>query len=352
MRWLIDKIQRSQSSPARGVVLLYHRIARGQVDPYALCVSPEHFEHQMRILAERFNPVSLDAFAKHLADKTLQPRSVAVTFDDGYVDNFEAAGPILARHDINASVFMVTGSGGRTQEFWWDELERIFLQPGDLPARLELWHAGEVSAWDLGEASRYTQEQATRFADWKIPWADVPEEQAKTPTQRHKVFRGVYLMMQPMTAEEQANTLGTLRDWAGIERVVRPTHRAVALDKLAETIHNLPISIGAHTIDHAALTSMGPAQQRRQLSESRSAIEDCLGKPITTASYPYGLYNRDTLRVVRKLGFDAAFVCKDLPVANTSKRFEIPRLQVPDIDGDAFETLLNQTLGINTKVGC
>jgi len=341
MYWL-RAFRRWRTGPPQGVVLLYHRIAAGQVDPYSLCVSPEHFDQHMAVVAQRFTPLALNEFVNRLANRTLPPRAIAVTFDDGYVDNFETAGPILERHGIDATVYMVTGPGGREQELWWDELERIFLSPRYLPAQLAFEANGRRYTWDLGEAAEYTQEQAAQYVDWRVPWNDIPDDQADVPTPRHKAFREVYFVMQPMSPTEQDAMLAMLRDWAGIDKQVRPTHRTLPLDQLAQTVRGSRISIGAHTIDHPALAKMSLSEQQRQLATSRDVLAACLSSPITTATYPYGLYSRKTLRAANQCGFDAAFICGDSPVSYGINPVEIPRIQLPDIDGEQFESLLNK----------
>lgn len=345
MHWL-NQFKRARLGPPVGAVLLYHRIAADQVDPYSLCVSPEHFDQHMKVLADHFNPISLTTFVKHLAKRTLPPNSVAVTFDDGYMDNFEAAGPILERHGIDGTVFMVTGSGGREQEFWWDELERIFLQPHRLPETLEFDAQGQRRVWDLGDAAEYSADQAAALLDWRMPWNDVPNDQADVPTLRHKAFREVYFAMQPMSANDQLRSLASLRKWAGIPLAVRPTHRTIALDQLKQTIRDSRIQIAAHTIDHPALTQMSSAEQHRQLDTGRRELENHLSSPITTASYPYGLYSRKTLRAANRAGFDAAFICGDRAVQYGINRLEIPRIQLPDIDGEQFKSRLCHDLGL------
>ena len=55
---------------------------------------------------------------------------MAITFDDGYVDNLTTASPILTSLNLPATFFVTTGHTGRAQEFWWDELHRVLLQAG------------------------------------------------------------------------------------------------------------------------------------------------------------------------------------------------------------------------------
>src|SRR5688572_28754639 len=84
-------------------------------------------------------------------------RAVAVTVDDGYVDNLAEAQPLLARREVLATVFVATDLVGRASEFWWDELERLLLQPGVLPSELMLVIGGASHRWSLGDASAYDQ---------------------------------------------------------------------------------------------------------------------------------------------------------------------------------------------------
>ncbi|MDX1390570.1 MAG: polysaccharide deacetylase family protein, partial [Acidobacteriota bacterium] len=123
---------------ASGVILLYHRVADLDSDPYLLGVSPTNFEQQLHVLRESGRPVPLGTLADPRERRVRPRRFFCITFDDAYEDTLSTAAPILGRNDVQATVFATTGSEGREREFWWDALERIFLRPGDLPARLEL----------------------------------------------------------------------------------------------------------------------------------------------------------------------------------------------------------------------
>lgn len=101
-------------------VLLYHRVApRPQVDPYENFVSQHTFESHLRWLRARgYRSVPLSAVAEALAVGALLPRrAVAITFDDGYLDTYEQAFPLLRRHGFGATVFLVSDAIGGDSSF-------------------------------------------------------------------------------------------------------------------------------------------------------------------------------------------------------------------------------------------
>lgn len=93
-------------------ILAYHRVhpTRGCDTP---TLSPEAFEQQMTLLTKRWRPIPLGTLVDWLEGKgTLPNRGVVVTFDDGTEDNFSYAYPIVKRHGIPATVFMIAGNVG------------------------------------------------------------------------------------------------------------------------------------------------------------------------------------------------------------------------------------------------
>ena len=76
------------------------------------------------------------------AETALGKPHSAITFDDGYADNYLQAKPLLEKAETPATVFVTAGSLNATAELWWDALDRIFIQSGPLPADLPLQIAG------------------------------------------------------------------------------------------------------------------------------------------------------------------------------------------------------------------
>jgi peptidoglycan/xylan/chitin deacetylase (PgdA/CDA1 family) len=89
------------------IILLYHSIGAND-RPFT--VLPDSFAKQMSWLrASGFNIVSLDRLAEYCEAGTIPKKTLAITFDDGYQDNYTNAFPILQRHGIPATIFITTG---------------------------------------------------------------------------------------------------------------------------------------------------------------------------------------------------------------------------------------------------
>ena len=110
-------------------ILAYHRIAPQEASDTPT-LSPSIFEKQMMILAHRWKPVSLDFIVERFDQKRpFDRRAVAVTFDDGTVDNFTCAFPILLKYKIQATIFMITDNIGKSGFLTADQI-REMIQAG------------------------------------------------------------------------------------------------------------------------------------------------------------------------------------------------------------------------------
>ncbi len=96
-------------------ILMYHRVS-SEADPdHEPAVTPQTFARQMEFLrAHRYNVIGLADLADLIRQKKRVPRNtVVITFDDGYLDNFENAFPSLKALGLPAVIFMITDNIGR-----------------------------------------------------------------------------------------------------------------------------------------------------------------------------------------------------------------------------------------------
>ena len=114
-----------------------------RTDPWQLAVTPSHFAEHLEVIRRHGRPLAVRDLTRALADGRTPRRAIVVTFDDGYADNLHHALPLLERHDVPATMFIAAGCVGRLDGFWWDQLERLILTPGDLPPTLRLEIRGQ-----------------------------------------------------------------------------------------------------------------------------------------------------------------------------------------------------------------
>jgi len=88
-------------------VLMYHHVSPS---PGLVTISPENFRAQMRYLANNgWHTIGLDDLARFIGGAPLPKKSVVVTFDDGYLDNWVHTHPIMAEHGLHGVIFLITG---------------------------------------------------------------------------------------------------------------------------------------------------------------------------------------------------------------------------------------------------
>lgn len=109
--------QAEESCTAQVPVFLYH-----QIDPQAegdISITPEHFEAQITALAEAgytaVLPEDLQAYVNQ--GKALPEKPILITFDDGYLSNYEYAWPILEKYGMKATIFVIGSTVGNTEHY-------------------------------------------------------------------------------------------------------------------------------------------------------------------------------------------------------------------------------------------
>jgi len=319
---------RSRRQP--GVVMLrYHRIADLESDPHAVAVHPRAFREHLEIIRSRYRTYPLGSMVRALSQGTLPESGVVVTLDDGYADNLWEAKPALEQYEIPATVFVTTGYIGRGREFWWDELEQLLLQPGTLPNTLRLDIDGVPHAWKLGRAARYTESAYARHRSWN--W-----RRRTRPTGRHRLFRRLFKLLQPLEESSRTALLRTLFNWAETEPVVRPTHRVLTQDELIRLVDGALLDVGAHSVTHRPLSRLPEAEQRREIQDSKGFLQNALGAAVECFAYPYGDVG-GSARLVQSAGFTSACSTVDKMIHPGEDLYDLPRVYVGNWDGEEFE---------------
>lgn len=112
-------------------ILMYHYISNNPNPAdkarYELETTPDLFDSQMNYLAQNgFNPISFDTMYAGLKGQiTLPPKPIIISIDDGYVDAFVNAFPILKKYNFHATIFIPTSLMNQGYYLTWDEITQM-----------------------------------------------------------------------------------------------------------------------------------------------------------------------------------------------------------------------------------
>lgn len=312
---------------ARGVILLYHRVASPRVDPWDLAVTPEHFQEHMEVLRWTARPLPLRSVVAAGA-RSLPERSVVVTFDDGYHDNLASALPVLELHRIPATFFLTGDTLGEGKEFWWDALARQLLHPPALPPELRIAIKGRERVFRLDVSQR-----------------TVTGSRAGQPPAgpRERTYLDLWHELAGLHAQEREPIIAAIDAWSGSPGLGDHSHRTLSAAEVRNLADSEMVEIGAHTLTHARLSNLTQEEQRYEIIEGRRRLEAVVGRAVTSFSYPFGRpgdYSETTVRLVREAGFHSACANTQGGITPHTDLWRLPRVYVRDCDGRAFAELL------------
>ena len=303
---------------ARPAILMYHRIAQEDFDPWGLAVCPDRFEKQMEWIVDHRRTLPLSEFVRRQRDGCLPNEAIAVTFDDGYASVANVAAPILRRLSITATVFIPSELIRREREFWWDELERIVL------------HSGVEQLAINGTAIMLGPKQ-TRDRTWR------PDDPPST--MRQKTFLSLWSKLSTLRDGEREARLEELRVKSDIPAEPRQTHRPMTPNE-AHALASETVEFGAHSLTHPDLPKLSEVQAAEEIGRSIADCADLIGHRPRAFAYPYGRYNRSSERLAAQTGYECACTAEPGFVRRSSSRFALPRVAVGNWDVDTFQRKL------------
>lgn len=297
-------------STPRGVVLLYHRVDAAH-DPQGLSISPEEFTRHLEVLHRTCTVVPLDEMLG-TPPAQLPERAVALTFDDGYVDNLTAAAPLLERHGVPATFFLTTRWIDTPGEYWWDMLERILGTDADIPAVFGVRH---------GESSR------------ALPTA--------TPADRASTQRTLHDVLVHASLAERDDVVDALMAWSGQRQATSLVRRPMVADEIRELARLPGMTIGAHTVNHVSLPDQPAAVMLTEIEESRLTLRALTGHSVDALAFPYGALDRTSAAAVRH-ACAWGLTCESRPVADSFDAAATPRLEAGRLDASALAVALER----------
>jgi len=266
--------------------IMYHSITRneiqGNINAGGKHVSAAQFERQVKYMSKKscISPVHIEANMR---------KSILITFDDGFENNYTTAYPLLKKYQIPFIIFISTGYINGNL-IWTDELLKLSLTVKDFFKIAKEWFAYNNIEMDL----------SVTYNSLRIRMKTISNQL------RLKFLNEVRSEKQQLLSSEY-NELFTPLTWV----------------QLREMVDSGLCEIGAHTENHPILSQLSYEEQYAEISESKNKLEETLDREITLFAYPNGGYsdfNDDTLTILEKLGFVYAFSTE----SGKNKRVDFP----------------------------
>lgn len=283
-------------------VLMYHRVGSFEKDPFELAIDDSTFEEQVKHLKENYTILKSDARWSDIDEK-----SVVLTFDDGYVDFYSKVYPVLKKYNVPATVFISTGNIDTYNEFWWDELEKLFSETSMIPEEITIID-------DKFIKDDYSDDESLLFAIHKV------------------------LLSLPHL--ERKKIINSLKKQFNFSPLKRDEYRVLTRDEIAKLADDPLITIGAHTVSHIVCDKENEDAQRREIIESKEKLEEIIKKPVRVFAYPNGGYNERTQEILSECGFIRAFTVELGCADENSPQYQIPRNVVKAWEGKNFESVM------------
>jgi peptidoglycan/xylan/chitin deacetylase (PgdA/CDA1 family) len=299
---------------------MYHRIAEPPYDPWGLCVSPRRFAEHLSLLTRLRHVLPMEEFVAGLKAGTLSPKAVAITFDDGYLDNLVTAGPLIEKIGVSATLFVTTATLGQRCPFWWDDLAHMTL--GRMPGYDAAITLDGTSIPVRFEAVGQPTQLRTRWRGWQ-----------PARTGREKAYFDLWSLLRKLDSVERQDAMTAISRCLGGRSEIQsdPTMSAADLARLARGGY---MDIGGHTRTHPPLTTISLAERREEIVTGRSDCIQLVAGPVTGFAYPHGDLDEETKDIVREAGY--AWACTTESAAVKPLHFDLhalPRLQALDISG-------------------
>jgi peptidoglycan/xylan/chitin deacetylase (PgdA/CDA1 family) len=236
---------------------------------------------------------------------------VLITFDDGYLDNYLTAFPILKSHGVQGVFFLATSFVGTGAVPWWDTIAYIVRYCKKPVIRLRYPADVEIDLKGLGFQS---------------------------------ALRLVLREYKKPSVKDEERFLTGLEEECGVSRPASETMRCFLDWDEAREMQASGMAFGSHTHTHRILARLTNAEQRDECRRSREILEAQLGRQVDTLAYPVGgrdAFSADSIESLKSAGYRAAFsYYGGVNRPGETRRFDVRRFAV---DSQSMDRLRLQT---------
>jgi len=305
---------------------MFHRVlsessTRGFQPVPNLSVTPEVFCELIRgVLGAGYEIVSLSEACERILAGRKSPKFVCLTFDDGFRDNYEIALPICREFGVPMTVYVTTGFIDGTRVMCWYGLQSLVAQ---------------------NESIGFEYRNEERLYP------------AQTTSEKIRAYWAVDLLFRSATEHEKSQLMLDLQAGYGVDFCALASEQLMTWEMVSDLARHEGIEIGAHTMNHPALSELHVDEAREEIRRSRQILEMRLGRPIRHHAYPYGTTETASERefnLCREEGFSTGVTTRYGHVfpRHANALHSLPR--IPVNEGDTQAAIEVKLSGLSTPL--
>lgn len=253
---------------------MYHRFSEGE---NSFAISRNVFREHLKYLTKRYSIIPLSEVVDYLKkNKSLPDNVAALTIDDGYVDAYEIAFPVLKEYGVPATIFVVTDFLDKKDWVWTDKMRYVMSRIGEKEINLQVGDKRLLMNLN-GSDSRF--KSAARIND----------------------------ILKRMNEDDKNKNLNQIASSFEIEIPDLPTKEFAPVSwQHAREMDKNNVAVESHTVTHPILTNVDDAQLQTELTESRVRLKAELERDANIFCYPNGNYDARVRGAVEQAGYASA----------------------------------------------
>jgi peptidoglycan/xylan/chitin deacetylase (PgdA/CDA1 family) len=250
----------------------------------------------MKHFVRNYKILPLDDIVWRIKNQRSLRRCLAITFDDGFRNNYENAYPILKMFDIPATIFLTTGYIDNQTPPWFIRFRYLFMKTKKAFYQFPTEN-------DVLFLPMHTTQQKRLASDRIMHYL-------QTCPNRQRL-----ILMEKFADDLEVDDFRSLNDMM----LSWPQITAMSEDG---------ISFGAHTVNHPILSTLSKNEAEQEILNSKRVIQMRTGRPVTAFAYPFGQkhhYNKAVISILQRSSFEYALTTELGPITPKSNLYQINR---------------------------
>ena len=281
------RIYRTAFPNKNPLILMYHQVKKNE------------FEKQMKYLKTNYNIISLNDLVERINKKIdFQMNTVVITFDDGYLNNYTEALPILSKYNITATLFITTSLIDGKELAWWDKIKCLIenAEVSSFSFKFDnlILNFNLKTSKDKNDAADLLHKVLAKY-NYKM---------------RIKAIKNLTVILKSSFSDEYLDKFSFM-NWEQIKE-----------------FSNCNNEIGSHTITHPFLSNISKEEIKKEVNKSKFCLEKKLRLKIKSFCYPSGNFDNDVKEMVKKSGYQCACSIKLGFINQKSDVYELKRVGI------------------------